>query len=348
MELGYLVFRPDSLTFTVCNALSTCGHGVSIWVADGEFASRAATSIQRRISGIAGVRNVGRDVQALPAGFDRLIVQANPRPIDVLQDLPQLVPRAREISLISAGDRSRSWRDAVGAQWLEFTRLGAARRRLDRVLYKDGFHRVDLFGYLRPRDVVGFDVHSQFLSSAPEREAMHACDWSPATARPYLVNFLGSRDPQSRLAVLETVRHLFVSPSGEAVSTPAGKQMYWCEYSDAVPGGLPPSQFVDTLTKSDFTLCPRGYSLVTHRPLESLLRGSIPVLRADELDLYGVALVDAKTCIAVGDEGWTAAIQRILALPESQVMAMRRSVHAMRPTLDYAAVAAGICRRLGV
>jgi hypothetical protein len=348
MELGYLVFRPDSLTFTVCNALGTCGHGVSIWVADAGFASRAATSIQRRVSGIARLHSVGRDVQALPARFDRLIVQANPRPDDVLHDLPQLASRARDISLISAGDRSRAWREAVGAQWLELTRLGAAWRRLDRVLYKDGFHRVDLFKYLRPRDVVGFDVHSQFLSNAPEREAMHAFDWSPGTARPYLVNFLGSRDPQSRLAVLDTVRHLFVSPSGDALSTPPGKQMYWCEYSDAVPGGLPPSQFVETLTKSDFTLCPRGYSLVTHRPLEALLRGSIPVLRADELDLYGIELVDGKTCIAVGDDGWAKAIERILALPQAQITAMRRNVHAMRPALEYATVAAGICRRLGV
>lgn len=348
MELGYLVFRPDSLTFTVCNALGTCGHGVSILVADDGFESRAASSIQKRVSAIGGVRSVGCDMPQRPATFERLIVQATPRQVDVLRDLPRLAARASAITLISAGDRSRSWIDAFGAQWFELTRLGTARRRVDRVLFKDGFYRVDLFGVFRHREVVGFDVHSQFLSNAQERDAMHATDWSLEDVRPYLVNFLGSRDPQPRLAILDTMRHLFVSQSGQAKGAPGGKQMYWCEYSDATPGGLPPLQFVDTLTKSDFTLCPRGYSLVTHRPIEALLRGSIPVLRADELDLYGVALVDGKTCIAVDDDGWARAVERILAMPEAQIRAMRQNVQGIRPALDYATVAAGICRRLGV
>lgn len=347
MQLWYLVYRPESLTYTVCRALSEGGHGVSIWVADPEFGSRGETSIQKRVSGIAGVCVVGRDVARLPKTIDRLIVQTFPRPLDVVRQLPLLAPRARAISLISAGDRSRPRMDAARLQWLEARRLRGALAKVDRVLYKDGFHRVDLFGLLRHRDVVGFDVHSQFLSQPAERDAMHARDWLPQTDRPYLVNFLGSRDPQSRLAILDAVRHLFVSPAGDALGVRPGKRMFWCEYSDAEPGGLTPPQFVETLTQSDFTLCPRGYSLVTHRPLEALLRGSIPVLDAGELDLYGVDLVDGRTCIAVGDAGWVAALDRIKALRDDEVAAMRRHVHAMRASLDYDQVAAGICRRLG-
>jgi hypothetical protein len=143
------------------------------------------------------------------------------------------------------------------------------------------------------------------------------------------------------------VRHLFISPAGDALSVRPGKRMFWCEYSDAEPGGLTPVQFVQTLTQSDFTLCPRGYSLVTHRPLEALLRGSIPVLDAGELDLYGVDLVDGRNCIAVGEAGWPAAVERIKALRDDEVAAMRRHVHAMRDSLDYAHLARGICRRLG-
>jgi hypothetical protein len=124
--------------------------------------------------------------------------------------------------------------------------------------------------------------------------------------------------------------------------------MYWCEYSDAAPGGLPPAQFVKMLSQSDFTLCPRGYSLVTHRPLEALLRGSVPVLRADELGLYGIDLVDGATCIAVDDAGWAAALDRIAALTDAEIAAMRRNVQALRPALDYATLARGICERIGV
>ncbi|NWG74973.1 MAG: hypothetical protein HXY24_10265 [Rubrivivax sp.] len=348
MHCWYLAFRPESLTYTVCRALSECGHAVSVWVADPEFGSRAEPSIQRRVAGIDRVQVVGRDAARLPPSIDRLIVQTFPRPADVMRELPMLASRARAITLISAGDRSRRWRDAVKLQWLEANRLGRTLGRVDRVLYKDGFHRHDLFALLRRRGVVGFDVHSQFLSQVAERDAMHARDWAPDAVRPCLVNFLGSRDPQARLQVLDEVRHRFVSPAGEALSPRPGKRMYWCEYSDAAPGGLPPDQFVATLTQSDFTLCPRGYSLVTHRPLEALLRGSIPVLRADELGLYGVDLVDGRTCIAVGDGGWGAALDRIGALSEDEIVAMRRHVHAMRASLDYAVLARGMCNRLGV
>lgn len=348
MQCAYLVFRPESLTYTVCRALSECGHRVAVWVADPEFARRPETSIHRRVAAIDGVDIVGRDAARLPAAVDRLIVQAFPRPADVMREWPALGPRARAVALISAGDRSRSWREAARLQWLEARRIGRGWGRVDRVLYKDGFHRVDLFALLRPRDVVGFDVHSQFLSQAAEREAMHAVDWTPDAVRPWLVNFLGSRDPQERLRVLDEIRHRFVSPQGEPVSPRPGKRMFWCEYSDAAPGGLPPARFVETLTQSDFTLCPRGYSRVTHRPLEALLRGSVPVLCADELGLYGIDLVDGKTCIAVGDGGWAAALDRIAALADDEIVAMRRHVLAMRASLDYTNVARGICRRLGV
>ena len=69
--------------------------------------------------------------------------------------------------------------------------------------------------------------------------------------------------------------------------------MFWHEYSDASPIGLDPAEFVRRLTDSDFTLCPRGYSRVTHRPVEALLRGSVPVIAADEIDLYGIDKVGA-------------------------------------------------------
>jgi hypothetical protein len=348
MQVLYLVFRPESLTFTVSSALCVQGHRVSIWAADPEFGTRERTNIQRRVLDLPSVELVERDPARLPGEVDRLLVQTFPRPDEVLRDLPPLARRARAISLVTAGDRSRRWGDALGLQWQELARLGRAVRKVDRVLYKDGPHARDLFGTFRRREVVGFDVHSQFLTEAGYREAMHAPDWAPDATRPCLVNFMGSRDPQVRLAILDAVRGRFVLPSGEALTSPSCKRMVWHEYSDAEPGGLTPPAFVDTLTQCDFTLCPRGYSLVTHRPIEALLRGSIPVLDEGELDLYGIDLADGRDCIAVGRAGWAAAIDRIAALPEAEAVAMRRRIHALRPALDYARIAAGISARVGV
>jgi hypothetical protein len=124
--------------------------------------------------------------------------------------------------------------------------------------------------------------------------------------------------------------------------------MYWHEYSDAAPNGLAPEEFVKLLTQSDFTLCPRGYSVVTHRPIEALLRGSIPVLASDELDLYGIDLEDGMNCIGVRDGRWSEAVQRILAADENSMVAMRTRIHAMfRAKLAYDAIAERIRSRVG-
>jgi hypothetical protein len=256
--------------------------------------------------------------------------------------------RSRAITLISAGDRNRGWRDAVKLQWLELRHLGGRLRRVDRVLYKDGFHPRDMHGLLRPRQAIGFDVHSHFLHREDHFAAMHAQDWDAPTVRPILANFLGSQDPASRKAVLDAVRAQFHGPGEEPSVVRPGKTMYWHEYSDAKPAGLPPTEFVAMLSRSDFTLCPRGYSLVTHRPLEAMLRGSIPVLGAGELDLYGIELADGYNCIAVRDGDWPEAIERIVTLPEHTIRHMRENILGMRPSLEYRQIARGICARLGV
>jgi hypothetical protein len=348
MNIWYLVFRTDSLTYTICRALRECGHEVSVWVVDPEFGSRPDTSIQKRLAETDGVRIVGRDRAQLPATIDRLVVQTFPRPPDTVRDVPLLAARARAVALISAGDRSRRWRDALELQWIEIRSFGVLSRRIDRILYKDGFHPRDLFGLFRRRQAVGFDAHSQFLHHADTFAAIHALDWDALRPRPLLANFLGSQDPALRKVILDSVRDQFQSRSGEAISPRPGKTMFWYEYTDAEPAVLPPSEFIATLTRSDFTLCPRGYSLVTHRPIEALLRGSIPVLAEDELDLYGVELRDEYNCIAVRQGNWPAATERLVRFPEDSITRMRENVLAMQATLHYRRLAAAICRRIGL
>lgn len=349
MNLWHLVFRTDSLTYTVCRALRECGHEVSVWVVDPEFGARRNDNIQNRLATTAGVRIVGRDAGRVPATIDRLIVQTFPRPAEALGDVRLMASRASAVTLISAGDRSRPFGQALRTQWLEARSFGALLPRVDRVLYKDGFHRLDLFGPFRARQAVGFDAHSHFLHSREGFEAIHARDWSLRGERPYLASFLGSRDPTSRTAVLNGIRHLFCLPSGEPRVPQPGKRMFWHEYSDAEPAPLPPTEFVAVLTRSDFTLCPRGYSLVTHRPIEALLRGSIPVLDADDLDLYGVDLINGENCVAVAPGRWPEAIERLARMRKGEILRMRENVRALRDAqLDYGSIARGICARLGL
>ena len=227
--------------------------------------------------------------------------------------------------------------------------LGRHASRIDRVLYKDGFYPRDLLGIFKSRRAVGFDAHSQFIHDEELYRAMHARDWNPNIRRPILANFLGSQDPEIRKRVLDSVRPLFQSAGGSSPSLASGKSMRWHEYSDAAPIGLGPWEFVKVLSDSDFTLCPRGYSLVTHRPIEAMLRGSIPVLSVDELDLYGIELKDGENCIGVQGGRWRETVETLARAGEPEITRMRTNIHAMFDEfLNYPAMAKRIRARVGI
>jgi hypothetical protein len=349
VKIWHHVLRPDSLTYTVAKALSHGGHETVICVVETAQDRRPPDRIERRVHEIPGVAIVSTDEAKLPRVIERLIVQVFPRPAESIRRVNLLAARAQKITLITAGDRSRSPRSAVKLQWLEARRLALNARKIDRVLYKDGYYPRDLMSLLAPRHVVGFDVHSQFLHDPTAFRAIHARDWSPQSRRPILANFLGSQDPDVRKLVLDSIRDLFSPRAAGSLSLPAGKSMFWHEYSDAAPAALEPDAFVRTLSSSDFTLCPRGYSMVTHRPIEALLRGSIPVLSAEESDLYDIVLEDGKNCFVVPDGRWPETIQRIARIQEAEIMQMRRNIDAMfEHELNYDSLSRRIRTRVGI
>jgi hypothetical protein len=349
MNVWHLVFRTDSLTYTVAKAMSWGGHDVFVWVVDVEQDHNLAVGIQKRLRDTARVTIVARDETRLPSAIDRLIVQVFPRPMESIQRIGPLARRARKITLITAGDRGRTWRSAMKLQWLEARKLASYASKIDRVLYKDGFYPRDLLGYFKSRHAVGFDVHSQFLHDEELFQAIHARDWHPDARRPILANFLGCRDPDNRQRILDGVRPFFSSEIASSCSVATAKLMSWHEYPDAAPVGLHPREFLDLLSRSDFTLCPIGYSLVTHRPIEALLRGSIPVISANELDLYGIELKDGTNCIAVPDGNWPNAIQRLGRIEESEIIGMRTNIYSMfDDRLNYEALSKRMRIRFGV
>lgn len=346
MKIDYLVFIPDSLTFTIARALSYLGHRIDVWLAHPHPDQADNRSLQR-VASLPGVRIERIGIERKYNEIDRLIIQIFPRLMEQRKAIKHLVNSAKYVTLVTAGDRSHGWRKAMRLQWLELREV-IRLRQVDRIGYKDGFYPIDLFRcLLKPRQVVGFDVHAQFLLVESAFRKIHAQDWSPDATRPISANFLGSRDPDIRARILDSVRSHF--SRSERLGRTQQKSMFWHEYSDSIPGGVAPDEFLDVLSKSDFTLCPPGYSLVTHRPLEALLRGSIPVLNANELDLYDVGFEDGKNCIAVSPDHWSAAMQRIQRIDEKKLIEMRFEIRSIyEEYLDYAACAHRICSRLGV
>jgi hypothetical protein len=346
MNISLLALWSDSLTYTVARALAFSGHRVQIWIADVERDRQSDWSLSRRIAAIPGVSVIADHAADPPEGIDQLIVQGHPLLLGYRHVLDQLAARAHRITAISYGDRSKGHRQAIKIQWKELRWYGRWFGKVKRVVYKDGYYPADLFSLFKSRRVVGFDAHSKFLQDEALFQAIHAPDWECESLRSIRANFLGSRDPDIRSRILHSAEPFFTAPP------PSGtvpKQMLWHAYTDAQPAALGPQEFLDALTESDFTLAPPGYSLVTHRPIEALLRGSIPVLNADELDLYDLGLVDGVNCIAVPQGGWAAAMERITGMDESEVVAMRRNVKAMlADRVAYPALSRDMSRRLGL
>jgi hypothetical protein len=328
-------------------------------------------SFRKRVAAIPRV-NMDADEGGTPAFFDRLIVQVYPRLMERPQAAQPLADRSSRITLITAGDRNRPWRRALALQWREFRALARWLGKIDRIAYKDGCHSVDLFAAIKPRTVTGFDIHSQFLQEEESFVAIHARDWKPEARRPVRANFLGSRDPAIRSRVVDSVRPFFQracmaestvgalsgaktvwpdSFAAKAAPTEGRKEkvMFWLEYSDSSPAGLASRTFLDVLVRSDFTLCPPGYSLVTHRPMEALLRGSIPVLDEGELDLYDLDLEDGINCITVRGANWPETMKRLAMIKEDALIDMRRHIHAMFDScLSYEISARRMRGRLGI
>lgn len=342
MKIGLLALWGDSLTYTLAKAIAFNGHEVYLQVADAVRHNRAIWGTPQRIAAISGVTVTTGDAGSGNERIDRLIIQGHPSLLQHRDLLNQLAPRATHITAVSSGDRSRSWRQAQRLQWQEWRWYGQWFHKVDRIAYKDGFYQFDLFGLRKSRRVIGFDAHSKFLDDRNLFETIHAVNWDIDAPRPVRANFIGSRDPEIRNRILTNVEPFFSDDR-------FGQRMVWHAYTDAQPVALSPMEFLDALSESDFTLAPPGYSLVTHRPIEAMLRGSIPVLNADELDLYDIGLLDGVNCIAVRPGGWPATMERLVGMDIRDIVAMRRNIRAiLEERLAYPALSRNICRRLGL
>jgi hypothetical protein len=81
----------------------------------------------------------------------------------------------------------------------------------------------------------------------------------------------------------------------------AESRVKWHEYGgweSSVPRGIEPMDYVQVLSDMDFCLSPPGWDWYTHRTVEALVRGSIPVI--EDPQVYGLDLADGENCIVAG------------------------------------------------
>jgi len=139
--------------------------------------------------------------------------------------------------------------------------------------------------------------------------------------RRWRIGFLGNRQPPERTARLVECRKALVGVD----------RVQWHEYGDGASNGrrgIAPMEYITALSEMDFCISPPGWSWYTHRTIEALVRGSIPII--EDPEVYGLALRDNETCIIARSDNWGATVQRALKMSEADIRRMRRSVIALR------------------
>ena len=177
-------------------------------------------------------------------------------------------------------------------------------------------------------------VHPNYLSNPQGAELMFSPP--PEGPRRFRISFVGNRQPAERSARLDAClaalrAHPALSITADPRSeSPGSRQALWIEY-DLAAGtrGLDAPDYCSALADSDFCLSPPGWGLNwTHRTIEAMVRGAIPVI--DDPESYCLPLVDGVNCVIVRDGNWARAVEQCLAFSPDDVAAMRAGVLRLR------------------
>ena len=172
-------------------------------------------------------------------------------------------------------------------------------------------------------------IHPHFLTNTDWLAAATA-PVRPQTQRRFRIGFLGNLQPPERSGQLAQCHQALVDASvsivGPDLERSSGRSAVWIVYGDGRnTKGLNPRQYTAVLSDMDFCISPPGWGRNwTHRTVEALVRGAIPVL--EDPELYDVGLKDGETCVLVRNGDWAGATRRALAIPDDGIIVMRRAV----------------------
>ena len=195
-------------------------------------------------------------------------------------------------------------------------------------------------------------LHPQYFVSAELSNAFS--EVISAEQRRFRIGFLGNREPPRRAEQLAQCRQAIGDAGIKMIGPELGppdreNQAVWIVYGGAEWAGLhgiDPTAYLGILSDMDFCISPPGWGQWwTHRTIEAIVRGSVPII-ADP-HLYNIGLRDGENCIVVNNDDWREATRRALAMPQSEVMRLRSSVLALREKhLTPDSVAKNFCSQL--
>jgi hypothetical protein len=228
-------------------------------------------------------------------------------------------------------------------------------RRLNVISFEE-FPAVNFFSLYTRSVLMGIHAHPRYFHDESVAQVLNE-PWDPRQERPYKMNFLGTRAPESRDQILKQAEAWFTSRPDlkiadhfEQDKTGDEIRVFWRAPNREQSHPRPPSEYLQILTNSDFTLSVPGYTVWSCRPPEAFLRGSIPILtQAEAADFYDCDLVDMENCIIVYEDNWVEAIERSFSLSLDQVIKIRIRIWELRSRyFELSTWAARLRKKLGI
>ncbi len=242
--------------------------------------------------------------------------------------------------LLYGGSRYQSWKTFLK----DYIRSFPACLKAQAILIRESPEIFNPFPFIPRAIYQKINIHPQYIRKSLTGELNFFLPAPPPESpRPYRFVFVGNYNPPERQAELARIEAYFSELEGTQFVRnyepgqhfpPADKtRIVWNSYGDGDKiRGLPGNHYRLAHEESDFSICPLGWGRSwTHRTVESLLRGAIPIL--EDISRYNLGLEDEKNCLEVRDGDWLAAIQRACLKTPAEIVTMRRNLIPLRTVL---------------
>ncbi len=354
VHFGFYSIGVDRLSYLICKTLVLSGFKVSI---KSELNLNGLLT-QPESPGVAEIKyyswlfsdldiEVVGDRHSFPV-VDILFYDIRHTPPQCPDHLRQWINHSKQIAAWSTCLQEYGWFRNLHSDIAGIAKYKLLLTYPSRIIVRGGSTRSRPMLGLAKASKIGYFVNPYFLKDVDLRYKMFTQNWRPEFSRFLRLLFAGNLMPLQRKRIIETVGQYLRQASQVQVltnlqdflkrqNTQNSNQasILWMERSGDVDlsgqintDTIPPSQWADILSQADFSFCPPGYERKTHRVIESLLQGAIPILDCPEE--YDIELQDGVNCLVVRHNDWIGAVQRALAMSIEDVTSLRFGVEACR------------------
>ena len=263
--------------------------------------------------------------------FERLYVVVNSHDIF----LNEWLQKNKQIGFLTYSNYKGSWKEKAKELFFNFPYYLFAKQ----IGFQASSSSKVPYFFIKSKFFYSPSVHPQFIINDDYRKLMFAPIHNFKKKRNFKFSFMGNRNPPERIPFLKQLIEQFTK-----VANIVNREQYlmnksisnnkinvlWIEYGDRDKvRGLSSPDYINALNQTDFCICPLGWGgNWTHRVIESLVRGAIPIL--EDAERYNIGLTDMKNCIGVKNKNWLEAIKKAEQIKPEQLLNIKSNIAEIR------------------